>query len=93
MGLFLRTRRPKPGFTNPLLATTDFTIVVCSDLHMAVGPFSSLETAVRIAKTLSAKSDCRFFPVPINPGMKMLKEPSEETVEESVEELSPGGYL
>jgi hypothetical protein len=39
-------------------------IVVCNDLHLSTGPFTSPELALEIAKRLNKKGHCVFVPVP-----------------------------
>lgn len=42
----------------------EFWVVVCTDLHLSIGPFSSPEVALRVAKRLSQAGQCVFIPIP-----------------------------
>jgi hypothetical protein len=46
-----------------VVAKSDYYVVVCSDFHGAVGPFSTIQGALAEAKKRTAETDCVYIPV------------------------------
>jgi hypothetical protein len=58
-------------------------VVVCTDMHMAVGPFPTHAEAITAAITLTELGECSFQPVELSPRAPVMEAPKRET----------GGYL
>jgi hypothetical protein len=57
--------------------TTMLFVIVCEDLHGAIGPFLDLLTATQAARQATEQSDCIYRPIPFSPTMPLVK-PSEK---------------
>jgi len=50
-------------------------VVVCTDLHVANGPYQSPTDALMIAKRMTKESNCVFIPVPLLLKGQVMHEP------------------
>jgi hypothetical protein len=64
-------------------------VVVCKDLHAAVGLFTSAADAVKIAKAMNAKTKCDHVPVPLS----LFQNSEVQTKRSETEVYVPKGYL
>lgn len=76
-----------------------FWAIVCTDLHLVVGPYHDPRTALRDAKQLSNDNECVFRPVPMEfRGVTLTEEQARVAVGEpggmgSVDSGHTGQYL
>lgn len=72
----------------PLL-TDDAYVVVCTDLHRAVGPFLGKATATKVARAMTDEGGCVYLPVII----RLPDGTNPVEVGPSEDEWQPKGYL
>lgn len=54
-------------------------IVVCTELHYAIGTFDDAKEAAEVARELTDEQQCVFVPVPFSEGEEVEKPRSDHT--------------